>query len=429
MKRQYLIAVLLTALFLVPIFGAQADASPFAIDQDRILSGMNRSWLQGYEPSVSRNTWTLVLPILSEAAEGAIETELVMADAALSPFKPQPMSIKTQRAESGIYAVRLPLELYADRNNGDYACTIRITGKTRTGAALRMEMPYTVRIRDGQPSREAMRMQITEVVTDLGVGEDGSVTATLTNPCKTVAFEQPVLRISDGSREILPKGADVMYLADLQPGESRIVTFPVTVKPAASVSHHILDFSFTWISLGKTITQEESYTVPVTQEMRLEQGGVRMADSVIAGDSIAITLPLMNMGRADLVNVLATLSLPGVTERQSVLVGSIGPGETRNAQLTLLPGRHVSGDFSGEITVEAMDNDGNSVSFSLPVSLTVEAPAADSSALQTAAPAPVEEPPYLICGLAGGCALLLIVCMAQGMTLRRKIRSLEEERL
>ena len=428
MKSKYFIAVLLTVLFLVPIFGAQAEDSPFTIDQDRILNGMNRSWLQGYEPSIYQNKWTLVLPILSEPAYGYIQTELIIADETLSPFKPQTMSVKTQRSESGIYAVRLPLELYADRNNGDYACTICITGKTKSGDALSMEMPYTVRIRDGQPSREVMRVQITDVVTNLKVGEDGTVTATLTNPCKTVTFEQPVLRISDSSREIIPQGADVLYLDDLTPGESRTVIFPMTVKPGAAVSHHILDFSLSWISLGKTVTQEESYTVPVTQEMRLENGGVKMADSVIAGDSITITLPLMNMGRADLVNVLATVSLPGVTDKQSVLVGTITPGETRNAQITITPGKHVVGDFTGTITVEATDHDGNPTSFSLPLSLSVDAPVIATVADTTIAKEK-EEPPYLTYGLTGGCGLLLLICIVQGIVLRRKIRKLEEDRL
>ena len=428
MKSKYFITVLLTVLFLVPIFGAQAEDSPFTIDQDRILNGMNRSWLQGYEPSVSQNKWTLVLPVLSDEAYGFIQTELIMADETLSPFKPQTMSVKTQRSESGIYAVRLPLELYADRNNGDYACTIRITGKTKSGDALSMEMPYTVRIRDGQPSREVMRIQITDVITDLKVGEDGSVTATFTNPCKTVTFEQPVLRVSDSSSEIIPQGVDVLYLDDLNPGESRTVTFPMTVKPSAAVSHHILDFNLNWYSFRQNITQTESYTVPVTQEMRLENGGLKMADSVIAGDSLTITLPLMNMGRADLINVLATVSLPGVTDKQSVLVGTITPGETRNAQITITPGKHVVGDFIGTLTVEATDHDGNPTSFSLPLSLSVDAPVI-AAVTDTTVAKEKKAPPYLTYGLAGGCGVLLSICIVQGIVLRRKIRKLEEDRL
>ncbi|MBQ4640848.1 MAG: hypothetical protein IJB69_10105 [Clostridia bacterium] len=428
MKTKCKIAVLLTAVFLGLIFVAQAEDAPFTIDPFRILNGMNRSWLQGYEPSVAQNKWMLVLPVLSEQANGSIQTELIMHDETFSPFKPQTMSVKTQRSEGGLYAVRLPLELYADRNNGDYACTIRFTGQTKSGDALSMDMPYTVRIRDGQASREVMRIQITDVVTNLKLGEEGVVTAKFTNPCKTVTFEQLVLRISDKSQEIIPLSADVVYLEDLQPGESRTISIPMIVKPDASVSYHILDFCLNWLSLDKPVAQTESYTVPVTQEMRLEQGGVRMADSVIAGDSVTITLPLMNMGRSDLINVLATVSLPGITEKQSVLVGTIAPGETRNAQITLMPGKHVSGSFTGTLTVEATDNDGNPASFDLPIGLSVESPVITTTQDNTLVQQE-EKIPYFTYGLAGGCILLLILCIVQGAVLRRKIRKMEEDRL
>ena len=131
MKTKYKIAVLLTALLLIPIFAVQAEEKPaFTIDQRRVLQGMNRSWLQGYEPTVSGNALNLVVPILSDQADGQIQAELVFPDEAVSPFKPQIMSVKTQRAESGLYPVRLSLNLYPDRRSGDYACVIRVTGKT-----------------------------------------------------------------------------------------------------------------------------------------------------------------------------------------------------------------------------------------------------------------------------------------------------------
>ena len=93
-------------------------------------------------------------------------------------------------------------------------------------------------------------------------------------------------------------------------------------------------FSFT--ALDQPVTQTEAYTLHITQEMRLEHGGLRMADSAVAGDSVTMTLPLMNRGKADLMNVICALSLPGITDRQAVLVGSIGPGETKQGQLSVL---------------------------------------------------------------------------------------------
>lgn len=653
MKAVYRTAVLLTALLLIPVFAIRAEESPaFTIDQRKVLQGMNRSWLQGYAPTISSNVLNLVIPILSDQADGQIQTELIFLDEAIAPFKPQPMSVKTQRAESGMYPVRLSLNLYPDRRNGDYACIIRVTGKTKKGAALQTDFPYTLRIRDGLPSTEITRIEITDVQSDFTVGADGVVSAILRNPTKTVPFEQIALRLSDAGREIIPQNADVLYLPDLKPGKSMAVSFPMTVTgkatvsphslkfdlsfqalgqavtqaesftrpvtqkvclepgalqsesimtagekwtavlplmnpgsadvknvmatlsvpglvekqsvlagtiapgetkdaqfslsigktvigdfsgtiavsgtdgngsetaftvpvsltvesktediafyrlevsqvqgdlkvgedgmltamlknpdervtfeqmtlrisdggneimpreadtvylpalgpgeeyhlafpvsvlPKASVAPHMMRFDFAWTANGKTVTQTASYNVPVRQEIRLEQGGLKMPSSVVAGDSVTLSLPLMNMGRADVVNVLATLSLPGITDRQSVLVGTIAPGETRQAQITLTPGKDLSGDYEGTLTVEGTDNDGNPTSFSLPISLTVEKPIKT-----TAIDIPNQEavkPPILTYALGGGCGVLFLILIAQGILLRKKIHRLEEDKL
>ena len=373
MKTKYKIAALLTALLLIPIFTVHAEESPaFTIDQRRVLQGMNRSWLQGYEPKISRNVLSLVLPILSDQAEGTIQTELLMPDEAISPFKPQAMSVETKRSESGLYAVRLNLELYPDRENGDYACTICITGKTRQSSALQTDFPYILRIRDGAPNTEVKHIEISGVQSDFTVGEDGFIRATFHNPCRTVPYEQIVLRVSDPSGEIIPQGADVLYLPDLGPGESAEVTFPMTVLKKATVSPHSLKFDLSWMALGQPITQSESFTRLVMQKAQLEPGGIQAESIVTAGEKWTAALPLMNPGNAEIHSVMASLSLPGLVEKQAVLVGNITPGETKEAQFAVIPGKDVSGDFSGTVAVTGTDGNGNPIAFSVPISLTVE---------------------------------------------------------
>ena len=375
MKNIYRIAVLLTALLLIPIFAVRAEETPaFSIDRRRVLNGMNRSWLQGYEPKTSSNVLSLVVPILSDQAEGAIQTELLMPDESISPFKPQTMFIKTQRSESGVYAVRLNLELYSDRKNGDYACTIRVTGKTRQGNALQTDFPYTIQIRDGAPNTEVKRMEISDVESDFTVGEDGFIRATFHNPCRTAPFEQIVLRVSDPSGEIIPQGADVLYLPDLGPGESAQITFPMTVLKKTAVSPHSLKFDLSWAALGQTVTQSESFTRLVTQKAQLQPGGIQAEGTVTAGEKWTAALPLMNPGNAEIHSVMASLSLPGLVEKQVVLVGDIVPSETKEAQFAVTLGKDVSGDFSGTVDVTGTDGNGNPVAFSVPVSLTVEKP-------------------------------------------------------
>lgn len=428
MKTRIVCAVLLAAVFLALIFlPAQAEEA-FTIDERLVLQGMKRSWLQGYEPTINQNAMTFVLPILSSSASGSIDAEIILADESLSPFKLQTMKVKVQPSESSVWGVRFTLNLHEDRRNGDYAATIRITGKDRQGSVLQTEIPYTFRIRDGQPTREVIRLQIDKVDSDFKVGEDGMITITLTNPCKTVPFEQPVLQISDSTGDIIPQRSGVMYLDDLAPGETVTVQFPMTVLPKASVSPHIIRLDMNWKALGQTAVQSENHTLPVTQEIKMEHGGLRMADSVVAGDAITVTLPVLNRGKASIIDVMVTLELPGVVERQSVLVGGIAPGETKNAQLSITPGKNLEGEFTGTITVTATDNDGNPAEISLPVALSVEKPVQyDESSMQAAQEE--QTSPIILYALAAGCVVLLITCIVQGAVLRKKIRKLEEDKL
>ena len=233
--------------------------------------------------------------------------------------------------------------------------------------------------------------------------------------------------MSDPSGDILPKELDTVVLGDLMPGESLDLSFPVTVLSAAKVTPHSLHFDFSGQSLGQEAKLSVSYTIPVRQEIRLEQGGLRMAESVVAGDSITATLPLMNMGKSDILNAMVTISLPGITERQSVLVGTIQPGETKQAQITLTAPKDVLGSFDGTLTVTGEDNDSNSVSFDLPVSLNVEE-AVKTDALDTQGTAK-EKAPMSVIVLSIVCAVLVAALITQSILLRGKLHRLEEERL
>ena len=119
--------------------------------------------------------------------------------------------------------------------------------------------------------------------------------------------------------------------------------------------------------------------------------------------------------------------MPGITERQSVLVGTIQPGETKQAQITLTAPKNALGESSGTVTVSGEDNDGNSVSFDLPVSLNVEeAVKTDVFDNQTAAK---QKTPASVIILSIVCAVLVAALIMQSILLRGKLHRLEEDRL
>ena len=431
MKMNKMLAVLLTALFLTPFFAARGESAPaFTVDETAVLRGMDRSWLQGYTPTVQADKWTMILPVRSEAAVGTVTAEMVAPVERASLFKPGKMTAAAKMETNGLWGVRFTLDLYPDQKNADYPCVIRLTGKDRDGKELAAEIPYTIRMRGAKEGIEKAAIEVAEVKADLTVGEDGEVLVTLENPCAATIIEDLELKISDASGHILPKNAETLKIGTLPIGESVTVSYPVTVMEKATVAPHVLKLDLNWTALGAAASCSSNNTVSVSQEIRLEQGGVKMAQSVYAGDAVTLTLPLMNMGKADVVNVLATVSMPGITDRQSVLVGTIQPGETKQAQMILSPAKDIAGEFSGTIAVECTDQDGNPASLWVPVSLEVEKPVkADSEKALSGGTAQAEKTPAAVWVLACGCALLLTGLAAQGIVLRRKMHLLEEEKL
>ena len=426
--KKILSILLLAVLIAAMIPSAWADNTvAFIIYERAVFNDMSRTYLQGYEPVVSWDRLTMVIPIRSEKAVSNIQAELIVANEDISPFKPQSMSARTQRLEDGLWAVRFNLSLFSDRTNGDYPCIVRISGSDADSKELMTDLPMVIHIRDGKTNTEPAQISISENATSLSVGEDGVIAVKLTNASRSIGFENLSLTLSDPSGDILPKELDTVVLGDLMPGESLDLSFPVAVLSSAKVTPHSLRFDFSGQSLGQEAKLSVSYTIPVRQEIRLEQGGLRMAESVVAGDSITATLPLMNMGKADVVNAMVTISLPGIAERQSVLVGTIQPGETKQAQITLTAPKDVLGSFDGTLTVTGEDNDSNSVSFDLPVSLNVEE-AVKTDALDTQGTAK-EKAPMSVIVLSIVCAVLVAALITQSILLRGKLHRLEEDRL
>lgn len=430
MKKNILLAVLLTALFLAPFSAARGEAeTAFVADETKALQGMGRSILQGYEESIRGDRWTLILPVRSETAAGQVTAELLTPEASNSFFRTREIVTYAREEEKGIWGVRFSVPLFPDQKNADYACVIRVTGKDAEGNDLAADIPWTIHVRGNQQSAEKVRMEISDVQADLTVGEEGEVRVTLANPCAAADFENIEVKISDSTGQILPRGAETLRAGNLAAGERITVSYPVTVTEKATVAPHVLKTEVSFTALDQANTCSANHTVSVRQEIRLEQGGVKMPAKANAGDVVTVTLPVMNMGRADIVNVMATVSMPGITERQSVLVGTIQPGETKQAQLMLTTAKDVIGDFSGTISVECTDQDGNEASLMLPLTLTLQASDKSSAESDETKETVEKQSSPLVPGLAGGCGALLFALLAQGILLRRKLHRLEEEKL
>ena len=417
------ICIFLTML-LVLSMSVTALAAEFELDQHSTIDGMNRSWYQGYAPSISYHKMTLCLPIRAESCVGDITVSLALDDPNVFVLSGEPKEV-TVSPKNGIYPVKLVLPLEQYRRNGDYPATITIKGIDGNGKEIVETMHYIIRIRDGYGSHETLEPMISDVVGNLDVGTDGSLSLTISNPTTTQSIMDGEITVTDSTGEILMSGSNRFLIPEILPGKSEVVTIPMTVKGNASISQHTLEVKFSYKVLGKDAERTESFTVPVTQAIRLEQGGVQLP-TAIAGELGNMTLPLMNMGKGELQNVLVKLEMDGVLDAQSVLVGTLAAGETKQAKLTFTPRLGSDGTHSGTVTITCEDAYGNAFSQTLDVTLTVDEPIPEVELQQEEEKEKMSPVTIMLIIL---CVALVAGLAVQGTILTKKIHNLEEERL
>lgn len=390
------------------------------IDPHTQMDGMSKTWYQGYTPTIRNHTMTICLPLTMTDYDGKINVSITLDDPHVFLLTAEPKAV-TVSAKDCIYPVKLSLNLERYRRNGDYPATITI--KDENGNVETMS--YIIRIRDGYNNHETMEPVMSDVIGNLDVGSEGSLNLTITNPTTTQSILDGEITVTDPSGEILMSGSNRVKIPEILPGKSQNVTVPMSVKANAAICQHSLDVKLSYRVLGQEAEWMETFTVPVAQAIRLEQGGVQLP-TAIAGELSDLTLPLMNMGKGELRNVLVKLEMGGVLDAQSVLVGTMEAGQTSQAKLTFTPRLDAVGTHSGTVTITCEDAYGNQDTQTLAVTLTVDEPIPEAEE-------PLKEEKQK---MSPGTIVLIVLCILmtagliiQGAILTKKIHTLEEERL
>lgn len=416
---------LLLFFLLLAVLALPAGAEEFTLDEKASFAGMNgKSYYQGYSPSIDYASISLCLPIRAERAVGRITVtaEPVNPDVYLLSRDIQGVSVD---ASQGLYPVRLTIPLEAKWVDGDYPLVIRFSGEDAEGKPLTGTLPYTLRLRGGRPSPETLTPELKLTDFCLNLGQAGNLTLAIHNPTTTLSMTDITLSVLESTGEILMSGSHSMSLPEILPGETATVEVPLTLRSDAAVTPHILELSLDYQALGQPQRYSEAFTLPVSQEIRLEHGAIQVASSVLAGDLTSLSLPLMNMGRGELHNVLVSLDFGNDLPSQSVLAGSLKPGESKESRLTFTATE--PGLLEGTLILTCEDAYGNSEQQTFPLSLTVQPQPPKKEEEPQAESKPIQ--PWLIPTLGAACGLLALALILQGLLLTAKIHRLEEERL
>ena len=160
----------------------------------------------------------------------------------------------------------------------------------------------------------------------------------------------------------------------------------------------------------------------------MEIGEIDLAGYVHQGDIASVTVPVMNLGRASLVNASVKLVLPGITDGRTSLIGTIESGKTASGKITFTPPKDIEGEVKGKIEISCEETWGNQIADTRDISITVQK-AKEFVSVNDESEHKAENSSVLSLALACLNLIFLSALFIQSARYKKRIRKLEEDRL
>jgi hypothetical protein len=384
--RGFLLLSLMAIIILLlgPAAGMAAEAGPLTIDSSHRYEGMERSYAEGYLPTVSGGKAVVVLPLLSESATGPLTVSVNLGDPALSPFlyrNYENIFTKKKCTAGGktisCYPVKFSLKLAKARINGCYPVTFKTSGLTDDGEAFAQEFFVYVSINDGidphasepaqvpeapSPTPSQPKLMVTAYHLDKGAlaaGEKGQLSITVRNTSGSQPVKNIKLSFSEDSGEIWPESTGAIYCAQIGAGSSYTWKFSVNALTTAQSRPHPAVITMEYEdNAGQPCSASDRIILQVRQPVRLEYEEPALPPRVTQGDTVPFTMTLMNLGKSTIFNALLKYEIPGLSSGGATLVGTIPPGESQAGTANFRVESDVLGDVSGTLTLSYEDDYG-----------------------------------------------------------------------
>ena len=460
MKKRYilLLAALVLLTWPVTTFAADDAASPelaaatvsLELDNTRVYDGMNKAYKDGYMPTIKNGIATIVLPLM---ANGTIEGNTItvtpgLGEPASSPFVYSNYQKSVALADNAVaggktvagYLVRFDLPLNAGRTNGVYAVTVDVAAKAADLSPIRQSFTAYVTITGGKdpnaaqatPKPEKPTSQPKIIVGSYAVnpspamaGEQLTATITLENTSKTKGVQNMAVTVScDSPNFSLQNDSNTLFIGKLGKGATTEIAVTYKTDLATPPQRYNIVLAIEYDNSDAT-TLSAAGTVPVTisQPLRVELEKPQIPDSVNAGDTMPLTLQVMNMGRGKVYNVRIDLSAPGLIPTRTAFIGNMEAGTAAQGQMDVFvgtkdmtegyEGNDKYGLTSGKLTLTYEDEGGKQYTQDMELSTTINEPV-----ITPVSAKPQEEPEKasqwwisIVAGIVviGGLAALLIV--------------------
>lgn len=348
-----------------------AAGGEFVLDNQNVYDGMDKSYQQGYTPTVKSGKATIVLPLL---ATGAIQGNALLASPNLgatsgSPFAFQNIQMTVTKADCPVnggpavvsaYLIRFDLPLVSGRLNGVYPVGIDVQAKAADGTEIEQSFTAYVTIKDGKDPNAQPTVAATPKPTpqpkvllssyqvqpaDVQAGQEFTATVTLKNTHErsavqnmtvTVSTDSPSLTLLNESNSFFIKSLDKDATVDLVlKFRSDLNTPPQRYTVTLNMDYDNAE--------AMTLTSAGSFAVQIGQPLRVDMDPPELASTVNVGDTFPLSLQVMNLGRGAIYNVRCQVNVPGLVPSGAAFIGNMEAGTAAAQKVDIFVGTRDMG--------------------------------------------------------------------------------------
>ena len=371
------------------------------IDNRHLYSGMTATYSQGYAPTTTVSSATLVVPFTADGPlkNDRLTVSLEFATTGTVPFEMKnyqkdvdkktvcfdrdgkALKKKEGAAESTeAYVYRVKLQFLATAEPGQYPVTVKALGYTEKGEKVTLEYRLFVRIPEkddsdvvviggdepvgggGEQGGGGESLETEKIIHQpkmlldtcnlsgktLEAGSSENLTASFRN--RSASEEMYNLKITAASAgNGLKLGKNSWYFTKVSPGENAVLESLLTVAKDAESAENTLTFTFEYEdSKGTASTGTETLALTVAQPVRMELESMDVPTVVYASDTEELSVKALNLSRTKVYNARIRLSGTGLFPTEEVFLGNLEAGTE---------GEGVMKVYVGTRTMEEIGND------------------------------------------------------------------------
>lgn len=330
------------------------------IDTENIYEGMTKAYEDGYVPTIKDGYMSLVLPLIPSGAvhNDRVKVSLSLGSSASSPFiianYEKVFELETIVPENSnipqtLFLIHFDLKMSSERRDGVYPVTVNVSGYDEAGNTIACIYTIYVTITDGKaetikttvetPTAEpVVYISKSEMLPEKPMaGEEFTLTVTLKNSLTTKSIRNMLVTVDTGNMQInLLDDSNIFQINSISAGGDTTLTLRLMADTSLPAGKYTISFSFKYDS-SKTLNLSSSGTaiIEVKQPANMELVMPRFSDSVTVGETIPLSLQVMNMGRDPMYNVRCVISGYGFAPSNTGYIGKMEAGSSSTTKVEL----------------------------------------------------------------------------------------------